>query len=77
MAQLFETLPSFAVPLPQAELQLLVTLPWYGEDERVAEINPCDEPLARRLERRGLIKIQRQKMDPVAIRPTWFAGRIV
>lgn len=73
---LIEDLPTFDVPLPQDELRLLASLPVYGPNQCVQEIGGQDEAVARRLEKRGLIKIHRWKDDPVAIDPTFYAGRL-
>ena len=73
-AMLFEALPEFPVSLPDDELSLLARLngcDWPTNQE----IDWRDYPAARRLEKRGLIKIARQKDDPVAHYPTWYAGR--
>jgi|688.fasta_scaffold1830030_1 hypothetical protein len=71
---LFDALPVFPVALPDDELSLL------------AKLKGCDWPTnqalewgehaaARRLESRGLLKISRQKDDPIASYPTWYAGK--
>lgn len=73
MATLFDNLPVFPVALPDDELRLLARLP---EWTTTTEVDDEEQPAARRLEKRGLIKIQRHKMDPIAIRPTWFAGKL-
>lgn len=70
---LFDSLPSFPIALPDDEVRFLRSLPHWPTNQ---EVSGEDEPIARRLERRGLIKISRQKMDPVAIWPTWFAGKL-
>lgn len=75
MGMLFDALPSFPVALPSDELALLASLngcDWPSNQE----IGWNDRPAARRLEKRGLIKISRQKMDPVAVDPDWFAGKL-
>lgn len=72
MTMLFESLPEFPPALPDADLSLMASLPKWPTER---EVNEDDHPAARRLERQGLIKISRQKMDPCADRPTWFAGR--
>lgn len=72
---LFDNLPTFPVALPDDELALLAKLggcDWPCNQE----IDWEDRAPARRLERRGLIKISRQKMDPVAMEPDWFAGKL-
>ena len=72
---LFDALPQFPVALPDDELRLLATLK--GCDWPMnQEVAWNDYPAARRLEKRGLIKISRQKMDPIATDPEWFAGRL-
>lgn len=70
---LFNNLPEFPVALPDDELRLLSRLPEY---ERVQEVAEEDHAACRRLERRGLVKVQREKSDPVAMRPTWYAGKL-
>lgn len=70
---LFESLPEFPVALPEDELRLLAILPDWDTTQ---EIPDEDHAAARRLEKRGLIKIQREKMDPIAIMPTWFGGKL-
>jgi hypothetical protein len=70
---LFPDLPAFPVALPDDELRLLARLrgcEWPDNQE----VDQSDHAAARRLEKRGLIKISRQKMDPVSIWPDWFAG---
>jgi hypothetical protein len=72
---LFEHMPVFPVALPDDELALLARLDgcdWPTNQE----VDWEDYPAARRLERRGLIKISRQKSDPIAIDPTWYAGKL-
>lgn len=72
---LFDTpLPTFPPALPEDELQLLRMLPDYGDNQCVTEVSDEWHAAARRLERRQLIKIQREKTDDLAFRPTWFAG---
>jgi hypothetical protein len=74
-ALLFDALPVFPVALPADELALLASLEgcdWPTNQEVAWE----ERAAARRLEARGLIKVSRQKMDPVADEPTWFAGRL-
>lgn len=73
---LFGDLAIFDCPLPQEELRLLSSLPFYGDSACVQEVDPADQPICRRLEKRGLVRIERQKNDPVAMRPTWYAGRL-
>jgi len=72
---LFASLPEYPVALPEDELRLLAKLTgcdWPTNQE----VDWDDRPAARRLEKRGLIKISRQKMDPVAVEPDWFAGKL-
>ena len=72
---LFDGLPEFPPAIPDDELALLARLEgcdWPTNQE----VDWNDRPAARRLERRGLIKISRQRMDPVAIDPEWFAGKL-
>jgi hypothetical protein len=70
---LFGSLPVHPPALPADELQLLESLPGW---DTVAEIDQADEAVARRLERRGLIRIERAKDDPIASRPTMYAGKL-
>lgn len=65
--------PTVAVDntLPQDECAMLANLPAYPTVEEV-QIHA----VARRLERRGLIKIHRERDDPIAARQTWYAGRL-
>lgn len=70
---LFDSLPMFPVALPDDGLRVLNWLPvWPTTAELPMEYNG----IARRLERLGLIKVKRYKMDPCAIMPTWFAGSL-
>jgi hypothetical protein len=72
---LFAELPVFPCAMPDDELKLLAKLDkcdW----PTTTEVGWRDLPAARRLEKRGLVKIIRQKMDPVAIAPEWFAGKL-
>jgi hypothetical protein len=71
-----DDLPVFPVALPDDELRLLASLPDYGEDKCVQEVAETDWGVARRLEKRGLLKIHRWKNDPIAIRPALYAGRL-
>lgn len=70
---LFRSLPEFPPALPNDDLRLLAVLPDWDTTQEVPEEQHA---AAGRLERRGLIKISREKMDPIAMRPTWFAGRL-
>lgn len=72
-ASLFDALPEFPPALPDDELRMLAALPHWPATQ---ELDCGDWPAARRLERRGLIKIERHKTDPIAISPTWFAGKL-
>jgi hypothetical protein len=74
MNSLFGDLPVFPAALPQDEMALLASLPTWDTVEEVRQEN---EAAARRLEKRGLIKIHRWKDDPIAIRPTMYAGRLI
>lgn len=70
---LFDALPQFPVALPDEELALLNRLrdcEWPDN----TELSQDERPIARRLAAKGLIKITRQKMDPISIEPDWFAG---
>jgi len=72
---LFDALPEYPAALPDDEMALLGKLrgcEWPTNQE----VDWQDRPAARRLERRGLIKIGRTKDDPVAIDPTWYAGKL-
>lgn len=70
---LFDNLPQFPSALPDEDLALLGSLPLWPTER---EVTDDSHAIAARLERKGLIKISRQKMDPAAHRPTWFAGRL-
>lgn len=72
---LFDSLPVFPAALPADELALLARIEGSNWPD-VVEIDWEDRATARRLEKRGLIKISRQKMDPVALEPDWFAGKL-
>lgn len=73
MADLFPNLPEFPVALLNDEIRLLALLPEW--DERI-EITGEDHAACRRLEARGLVKIERLKTLPWAISPTWYAGKL-
>ena len=73
MISLFGDLPDDPAPLPSSDAGLLASLPIYPE---TVALDDWDEASARRLERRGVIKIHREKSDPIAHRPTWYAGRL-
>jgi hypothetical protein len=71
---LFDDLPVFPAALPDDELRLLADLEgceWPAQQE----IDESRHGPARRLEDTGLVRISCQKDDPVATRPTWYAGR--
>lgn len=70
---LFDAPPQFPPALPDDELRLLASLPDY---DTVRELAPEEAAAARRLERRGLVKLHRWKDDPIAIRPILYAGRL-
>ena len=70
---LFDTLPSDPAPLPRDEAAMLADLPTYPDTQAVAQE---DEACCRRLQRRGLVNVHREKDDPIAIRPTLYAGRL-
>ncbi|WEK42968.1 MAG: hypothetical protein P0Y64_16745 [Candidatus Sphingomonas colombiensis] len=72
---LFDALPVFPVTLPDDELALLSRMEGSNWPDQI-EVEWQDRAAARRLEKSGLIKISRQKMDPVAIEPDWFAGKL-
>lgn len=72
---LFAELSVFPVSLSDNELKLLAMLEGCDWPTNT-EIDRHDWPAAKGLEKRGLIKISRQKMDPVAIEPEWFAGKL-
>lgn len=70
MGELFPTLVADN-RLKADEVELLRALPSYPTTEAMGE---CCYPAARRLETKGLIKVHREKDDPIATRPTWYAG---
>lgn len=70
---LFGDLPDDRAPLNRGDAGLLASLPTYPE---TAALDDWDEASARRLEKRGLIRVEREKSDPIAVRPTWYAGRL-
>jgi hypothetical protein len=73
MSDLFSDLPSFPPALPDDELQFLAKLPLWDSAMR---LDDEEHAIARRLEKRGLIKISRSKDDPCASRSTWWAGKL-
>lgn len=71
MTGLFDHLPTHPLPLPQSALRLWRGLPRWPITTAV----DCDrEADARRLERLGLVRVRRERDDPLAIRPTLYAG---
>jgi hypothetical protein len=72
-ALLFEALPIFPVALPNDELRILA---WLSEWPTTVQLQEDQHAAARRLERRGLIKISREKSDPVQHWPDWYAGKL-
>jgi hypothetical protein len=73
MTDLFGDLPAFPPALPDDELRLLAALP---ERDEVQEIEQQDWATARRLQRRGLIKIHRWLDDPAGTFRTMYAERL-
>lgn len=73
---LFGELPQGDLPLDAEAAALLVSLPDYADRQSVQAIDQNDEAACRRLEKRGLVKVHRWKDDPIAIRPTMYAGRV-
>lgn len=73
MSDLFPDAPRFSVTLPEDELRVLSYLPDW---EAVTRIDDRDEAAARRLEKRGLIKLHRWKDDPIAIRAALYGGKL-
>jgi hypothetical protein len=59
--------------LSDDELRMLARLPEWPTNMQIEEE---DHPTARHLEKLGLIKVSRQRMDPVAHWPDWFAGKL-
>lgn len=74
MKSLFQSLPEFPPAMPDDELRLLARLPDYGDLQCVTEVYDDEHAACRRLERKKMVKVHREKMDDIAIRPTWFAG---
>ena len=72
-APLFIGLPDDPAPLPRDEAALLADLPIYPMTQAVDQ---RDEATCRRLERRRLVRVHREKDDPIAIRPTFYVGRL-
>ena len=73
MSGLFDNLPEFPVALPNDELALLARLPEWPTS---TEVDDEEQAACRRLEKRGLVKLHRWKDDPMAIRRTWYAGKL-
>jgi hypothetical protein len=73
MGDLFPDSPRHPPSLPDDELRLLATLPRY---DTVREIEEGERAACRRLASRGLVKIHHWKDDPIATRPTLYAGRL-
>jgi len=69
---LFGNLPEFPPAMPDDELKLLGRLPDWPT---IMEVEEDEHAPCRRLANKGLVKISRQKDDPIAMRPTWYAGR--
>jgi len=77
VGDLFERLPQFPPSLTGEQLALLRSLPLYDpEHQSVRQVEDYEERIARQLERKSLIKVHRWKDDPLAIRPTMYAGRL-
>jgi hypothetical protein len=70
---LFGDLPDDPTPLDPDDAALLRGLPIYPETQEID--GDMAEARCRRLERLGFVKIERHKNDPIAIRPTMYAGR--
>ena len=73
MGELFELLPAYPKALPDDELRFLASLP---EWDTVQELLDEEIAVARRLARRGLVKISRWKADPSGVVCTYGAGRL-
>jgi hypothetical protein len=73
MTDLFPSLPDDPAPLAHDEASLLADLPIW---DTVQAVPDDKEAICRRLEKRGLVKVHRWKDDPIAIRPTMYAGRL-
>ena len=77
MGDLFERLPQFPPSLTGEQLAFLRSLPLYDAGRQsVRQVEDHEERIARKLEHKGLIKVHRWKDDPLAIRPTMYAGRL-
>lgn len=73
MADLFPDALRFPPALPDDELRVLRYLPIW---DTVTKIETGDEAPARRLEKRGLIKIERAKDDPIQFGYTLYGGKL-
>jgi len=69
----FEKLSDLPPGLLDDERRLFASLPI---GETLTEVKYENEPAARRLERRGLIKLEQRKTNPISIWVTCFAGRL-
>ncbi len=70
-APLFPDLPLQRTPLDSDGLAFLGTLP---EWPTTRQIGPDEEPVCRRMEALGYVRVERCKADPIAIRRTSYAG---
>lgn len=68
---LFPVTDDFA-PLRSEDAALLARLAIGAE----IEIERIEHAACRRLAARGLVRISRQKLDPIATEATWFAERM-
>jgi hypothetical protein len=73
MVMLFPDLSDDPAPLDPDAAALLAALPVYPWTQ---EVLPEQEAACRRLEKRGRVRVTREKSDPIATRPTWYAGRV-
>lgn len=71
--ELFKNLPEFPPALPDDELRLLA---WLPEWPTTIDLDESDHAACRRLEKKGLVKVRRLKLDPIAVYPTWGAGKL-
>lgn len=77
MVDLFPDAPVFPVALPDDELRVLRYLPdWDAVAQTVTRIDDGDYAAARRLEKRGLIKLSRWKDDPIQVYPELYGGKL-
>lgn len=70
---MFPGAPQFPPKLPDDELRVLRYLPDW---DTVTEIHEGDAAAARRLEKRGLVKLRRWKDDPIQYMPTLYGGKM-